>query len=498
MRGERDAAGAGAEGEVDQQVLVADAPRERGADRRMAAATAHHAPHETPATGEAPAPVDPAHYQRAVTALGDSCVVQARGAIFSASGVKLVDQGARVDRRLLERLVARKLREPIEQQLAVEGAVDSAALCGAAQALIATAPLARLLAAALPAPEDLLTPLSRLALPPAMAFKLTLMRAQQPSLFDHSVEMALAAVFLGLRSGMSSTECEDLAAAALLHDIGMLYMDPAWRDPQYRLSGRERKHLAAHPITSMLLVRATRAYRAEVEQAILEHHERHDGSGYPRGLRGGALSPMGKVLVLAEVASAMFEKYARAPALRLSLVLRMKHRLFDAALVAHLMPLLRGDIARDARSRPWGPQRAKGELLVGAVEQWSALKAGIDPAELADPKHSPCALLDARFMSLVRALTEAGLHPRNQTQLAESLADDEEGLAELDMLGSEACWELRSIVSECQRRWPELGEGATAREGDAAVALWCAWVESHPAMAEEEPQVTAPGEPVAA
>jgi hypothetical protein len=182
----------------------------------------------------------------------------------------------------------------------------------------------------------------------------------------------------------------------------------------------------------------------------------------------------------------MFEKYARAPALRLSLVLRMKHRLFDSGLVAHLMPLLRGEIARDARSRPWGPGSGKETLLGDAVEQWAALKASIDPAELADPTRSPCALLDARFMALVRALTEAGIHPRDQAQLHQSLLDDEEGLAELDMLSREACWELRSIVSECQRRWPDLGQGTTTREGDAAVALWCAWVEAHPALADEE------------
>jgi HD-GYP domain-containing protein (c-di-GMP phosphodiesterase class II) len=71
------------------------------------------------------------------------------------------------------------------------------------------------------------------------------------------------------------------------------------------LSGEERKHLVAHSVTAMLVVRSTELYsRAEI--AVLEHHERMDGSGYPRGIKG-TISPMGQVLLLAEVVSAFFE-----------------------------------------------------------------------------------------------------------------------------------------------------------------------------------------------
>jgi len=44
-----------------------------------------------------------------------------------------------------------------------------------------------------------------------------------------------------------------------------------------------------------------------VAQAVLEHHERMDGTGYPRGLEGGRISAMGQVLLLAEVVAAFFD-----------------------------------------------------------------------------------------------------------------------------------------------------------------------------------------------
>lgn len=425
------------------------------------------------------APADSEHYLRAVSEMGDQRVVRAHSPIYSANGTKLVEQGVQIDSRLYERLVAHKLREPIDNQLTVDNAVDHASLRASATALLVEAPLARLLAGAVPEPQALIAPLGRVPLPGPMAFRLTLMREKHPRLYQHSVEMALVAVFLGLRSNLGQADCDALAAAALVHDIGMLHMAPAWHDPNYRLRGEERKHLAAHPITSALMVRNGKVYTPAIEIAVLEHHERHDGSGYPRGLRGAQITPLGKILLLAELASALFEKYARSQALRLSLVLRLQHRKFEPALVAHLMPLLHEQTEREAAARPWSQENVQGELLAGAVEKWSALRMLVPAAELAEASPAPARLLDSRLSALVRALTEAGSLPETQAELRESLGSDGAGLAEIDMIGREATWELQSIVNACQRRWPQLAEKATPDSGDDAVAQWCTWVEGN-------------------
>jgi HD-GYP domain-containing protein (c-di-GMP phosphodiesterase class II) len=426
---------------------------------------------------QAAEPVDTEHYLRSVSELGDKCVVRAEGEIFSASGIKLVEKGVHIDSRLYERLVQHKLREPIDSQLTVEGAVDAASLRLAAGALLTEAPLPRLLASGLPSPDRLLAPLARARLPRPMAFKLTLMREQQPELYRHTLEMTLVAIFLGLRCGMAPAAMDALTAAALLHDIGMLHMHPAWRDPQYRLTGLERKHLVAHPITSMLMVRNCKSYPPEVETAVLEHHERHDGSGYPRGLHGAAISPLGKILLLAVVVAALFHKYTRAPAQRLSLVLRLKHRMFDPTLVGYLMPVLREEAQRQTLNRPGAQAHQYGEFLASAVEKWSALKMTIPPTEFADGATGPASLLDTRLQALVRSLTEAGNHPEGHAQLVQSLRDDAEGLAELGLIGREALWELQRIVNACQRRWPNLTDSPRPGSGDQAVAEWCDWVD---------------------
>src|SRR5260370_39579596 len=63
-----------------------------------------------------------------------------------------------------------------------------------------------------------------------------------------------------------------LATAALLHDVGMLYMDPAWTDPNYRLTGAEPKHLVAHSVTGILIMRVG---PAGPPLAVLEHGPFH-------------------------------------------------------------------------------------------------------------------------------------------------------------------------------------------------------------------------------
>lgn len=416
---------------------------------------------------------DSPHYLRALTDMADRRAVVTQDAIYTDNGIKLVEKGARIDSRLYDRLVQHKLREPIDRHLTVENAVDVPALIAAGQDLAEQGVLPQMLAQALGSAGKLLAPLRSVSLPDPVAFKLTVMRDQRPGLFEHSLQMMMVAVFLGLKSGLSESDCVPLAAAALLHDAGVLHMDPSWMDPLNKVTGVQRKHLVAHPITSMLMLKDAGVYPRSVEIAVLEHHERMDGSGYPRGLPGAEISPMGRILLLAEVVTAFYEKYTDMPAQRLSLVLRLNHRKFPAALVAHVLPLLHEDVARDSALMPLGADApVQIDTLAGAFEQWEQLKAALPPAARQEPG-SVFAFADIRLQALQKALIEAGSHPRQQGDLLEQLQGDALGLAEVALVGREALWQLQSIVNACYRRWPQLTDRASP--ADAAVADWCDW-----------------------
>ncbi|MFN4118815.1 HD-GYP domain-containing protein [Acidovorax sp.] len=419
---------------------------------------------------------DSPHYLRALTDMADRRAVVADSAIYTANGIKLVEKGARIDSRLYDRLVQHKLREPIDRHLSIDNPVDVPALLAATQALTEQEALPALLAQTLGSAARLLAPLRSLPLPPSMACKLTVMRDQRPQLFQHSLQMMTVAIYLGIKSALTERDCGALAAAALLHDLGVLHMDPVWDDPNHKVVGPQRKHLVAHPISAMLMIRDTQAYPRSVEVAVLEHHERMDGSGYPRALAGADITPMGRILLLAEVVAAFYEKYDDMPAQRLSLVLRLNHRKFPSTLVSHILPLLQEEMTRESALMPLGNDAPRQiELLAEAFSHWDQLKAALPVAAAAKAApHGAFAFADARLMALQKALIEAGSHPQQQNEMMAQMKGDAVGMAEVALVGREALWQLQSILNASHRRWPQLSERATPE--DAAVADWCDWV----------------------
>lgn len=419
---------------------------------------------------------DSPHYLRAVTDMAQQCAVVAQDAIYTANGIKLVEKGVQIDSHLYDRLVQHKLREPIDSHLAVDRAVDTEALLAAALALTTSAPLAQLLVQAMGSAQALLAPLRAIPLPPLMAFKLTVLREQRAPVFQHSLQMVLMSVFLGLRAGLNEGDCAALAAAALLHDIGVLHMDPAWLDPQHRMSVAERKHLVAHPITAMLMVRDAQVYPRAVEVAVLEHHERMDGTGYPRSLAGTHISPLGRILLLAEVVAAFYDKYSDMPAQHLSLVLRLNHRKFPADLVGHVLALVYEKPLHDDALVPLGADAPRYiQALSEAFGLWERAKEGVPGPALAQAmeqrNHNALGFIDTRLRALAKVLTEAGAHPEQQLGLLEQLQGDSASLAEIAFVGREALWQLQNVVNATQRRWPPSLPGK--HPADAAAAQWC-------------------------
>lgn len=410
------------------------------------------------------------HYLRAITDMADRRTVVTQEALYTDRGIKLVDKGARVDSRLYDRLVKHKLRGSIDEHLAMDDMVSVQSIVQLAASQCEHDTLAYLLVHTLEGmtAEKLLAPVRALLLPPSLAFKLTVMREQHPVLFEHSVRMMLAAVYLGIKSGWSDRECVPLATAALLHDIGVLHMDPVWHDPANKMTAVGRQQLMAHPITAMLIIRGQNMFPRVVEQAVLEHHECMDGSGYPRGLQGDQISLMGQILMVAEVVAAFFEKYANeAAAQRLSLTLRLNHRKFPAALIACLLPVLQiRAVQTDVQVTPADVERLI-EQLSTAFGDWDTRRAGLSP-EAAESE--ACAFVEQRLSALQKTLFEAGSHPQQQAEALQYLQGDEQGLAELALLGREALWQLQGIVDATHSRWLTLEHSTEA--GDQAVVQW--------------------------
>jgi len=104
-----------------------------------------------------------------------------------------------------------------------------------------------------------------------------------------------------------------LRIAALLHDIGKLYVPAEILTKPGRVSDVEFLLIKNHPRAGYEILQHI-PFEQPVAQIILQHHEREDGSGYPQGLKGEEILLEAKILAVADVVEAMSSHRPYRPA----------------------------------------------------------------------------------------------------------------------------------------------------------------------------------------
>ena len=124
----------------------------------------------------------------------------------------------------------------------------------------------------------------------------------------HSLHVAIYAVNLGNRLNLSDTRLSQLGTAGLLHDIGIKKIDDAIFTKEESLSSNETSQIQLHSAYSGDIAKANALIDPDILQAILQHHENYDGSGYPKGLKEGEISNLASILSISEVFDALTSK----------------------------------------------------------------------------------------------------------------------------------------------------------------------------------------------
>ncbi len=129
--------------------------------------------------------------------------------------------------------------------------------------------------------------------------------------FEHSVEVAVISILLGRNLGLPDSQIRELALGALLHDIGKIYIDPDILNKPGKLTPEEFAEIKAHPVSGFELVRRLPLFSTLPAHVAYQHHEKQDGTGYPRQLVGNnrilrveaaRLHPS-RILLIAEIAA---------------------------------------------------------------------------------------------------------------------------------------------------------------------------------------------------
>jgi putative nucleotidyltransferase with HDIG domain len=130
--------------------------------------------------------------------------------------------------------------------------------------------------------------------------------ARDPYTSGHSVRVSAMSRAIAAELKLPYEKVEQIATAALLHDVGKIHekFAPVLRK-EARLTPEEQALLQEHPVKSAELVGVISGFKGTVLDSVRGHHERWDGNGYPDRLAGDAIPLGARIIAIADTVDAM-------------------------------------------------------------------------------------------------------------------------------------------------------------------------------------------------
>ena len=396
------------------------------------------------------------HYIQAVTELGDEQEVKAQDDIYASNGMKLVAKGTRVNRDLYERLTRHKLKAPLDFQLGAEHQIDAAELAIEAARLLEEDPLLERLVNRTGELLSVKHGFVQMKLREPLNFRLTVMRARREELFRHSLRCGLISHALAIYLKFAPADQEAILLAAMCHDLGEMHTDPALLAPERKILPDEQRYVRVHPITGYVLLRDLTAPPVDCMNAVLQHHERLDGSGYPYGLSASRISRLGKLLAVVEVTETMLRRHDPH---RLDILLKLNHARFDSQVISALRDLMQHDFKETDTPLAEDSYLNTLDQIGKMLKVWKDFSEYFekDSAEHEDAQEA-LAFLFTRMREFRSVMLQAGIDADDVESLLDMVREDTELLNEMQATLDELVWRMNEIANETDAKAPRLND----------------------------------------
>lgn len=234
------------------------------------------------------------------------CGVIAAENIYNSQGALILSAGARITPLLAENIKHFTLVKPLETLVRLEHEVDAEQLEADLVDVIQQDNILQ----ALNEYHDL-TPLLKTFCENSMQYivlrqKLTVMSRVLPELYQRSLYCALLSFLIAKEMRLSEPDQALIFLAGLSHDIGLLHVDPTILNHKDTLTADEWLHIQRHVVISSQLLQSMPDMPVAVAQAVYDHHERCDGTGYPYGKVESELTFPGLIVGLADSVVAIY------------------------------------------------------------------------------------------------------------------------------------------------------------------------------------------------
>lgn len=134
---------------------------------------------------------------------------------------------------------------------------------------------------------------------------LSVLKAYDEYTYTHCLNVAAMGVLFGKHIGLSGNQLETLGLAGLLHDVGKCLLPAEIVNKPGKLTDDEFDVMKKHTVLGFDYIKDQPGVPGPVALGVLEHHERHDGTGYPRQIAGREIAGVSRILSVLDVYDAL-------------------------------------------------------------------------------------------------------------------------------------------------------------------------------------------------
>ena len=143
-----------------------------------------------------------------------------------------------------------------------------------------------------------------------LLFETIILRDNHCYTYEHSLNVVLYALVIGLREELSTKELMDLALGCAMHDLGKRNISNNILDKPNKLSDSEFKAIKQHPLYGIEFADSINVADSRVKKIILQHHEKLDGTGYPFNLDYSKIDHLARIAAVADIFDAVTSQRA--------------------------------------------------------------------------------------------------------------------------------------------------------------------------------------------
>ncbi|HPT88106.1 MAG TPA: HD-GYP domain-containing protein [Bacillota bacterium] len=175
---------------------------------------------------------------------------------------------------------------------------------------------------------------------PLVGLDLVQIRTFDNYLFMHSVNVGVTAVLIGSLMGMTRNQLQMLGVGAIMHDVGKTMINPDILNKSDKLKPTEYEIIKNHTKNGFDLLKTRTSLSFLSAHVAYQHHEREDGSGYPRRLKSDQIHVFAKITAVADTFDAMTSprrfQDATSPELAIAAILQDVPKKYDSQVVDKL------------------------------------------------------------------------------------------------------------------------------------------------------------------